>query len=148
MNTRTAPARRAHRAWLLLPCLLLGACASTQPVIYNAGTPSATQHQRMQRDVADCRDRAKAAVGTNARSAAGSARDAGKVGVVAFTAAAVAGATAASRDVWQRARAGAAGGASGVLAKTLLEWNEPDDVHQEYVERCLSSRGHDVLGWR
>jgi hypothetical protein len=42
----------------------------------------------------------------------------------------------------------ASAGARGVAAKTLLEWNDPDKVFQEYVERCLDERGHEVLGWR
>jgi hypothetical protein len=157
------PARRAALSWqfnletvmpkppihqslaILLSAALLGACATSAPVVVPT---SAADSARVARDSEQCRSQATAAVGLNGRNAGTVASSAGKAGTVGFVAGAVGGLVAGSKDVWQKARGAAAGGASGIATKVLLEWNEPDDVHQEYVERCMKKRGHDVLGWR
>jgi hypothetical protein len=145
------------RAVIAAAALLLTACATHQPVVYQAKTPTPTQAQRIERDTLECRQRAEERVGLNARRAppaqagratAGAAENSGRAGLIGFVAAAANGLVAGSRDVWARARAGAAAGATGVAAKTILEWNDPDKVYQEYVERCMDERGHEVLGWR
>jgi hypothetical protein len=145
------PTRRLHRCpagqrlAMLASVLLLGACATTAPVVYpSAGADAA----RVARDTEQCRSQAAKAVGLNGRTAPGTARDAGQAATIGFAAAAVGSLVAGSKDAWQRARGAAAGGATGMATKVLLEWNEPDEVHQEYVERCMKRRGHDVLGWR
>jgi outer membrane lipoprotein SlyB len=141
-------ARRCGLAVSAATALVLAGCATPQPVVYQKTAASAAQQQRLAKDTQDCRRRAEAAVGLNARRADAAAQSAAKTGAIAFAATAVGGLVNASKDVWQRARVGAAGGATGAAVKTVLEWNDPDDVHQEYVERCMSERGHDVLGWR
>ena len=145
------------RAAILAIAVLSTACATQQPVIYQAKAPTPATAQRIERDTLECRQKAEERVGLNARRApapqagrgvAGSADGPAKAGVIGFVAAAANGLVIGSRDVWNRARAGAAAGATGVAAKTLLEWNDPDKVFQEYVERCMDERGHEVLGWR
>jgi outer membrane lipoprotein SlyB len=149
MNT----ARPALLALLMAATLATGCATQQQPVVYQKSTPNPTQQQRVQADAQACRDRAQAAVGINLRRqsnkpAATDVQGAARVGVIGFAATAVGGLVASSRDVWQRARAGAAAGITGAAAKTVLEWNDPDKVFLEYVERCMEDRGHDVLGWR
>ena len=126
----------------------LTACATTQPVVYQKPNASAAAQQRAAADSLACRQQAEAAVGVNGRRASAVARSAGRTGAIGWASTAVAGLVGASQDVWKRARVGAAAGATGAVTKTLLEWNDPDDVHREYVERCMGERGHDVLGWR
>jgi hypothetical protein len=133
------------RVALLAGVLLLGACATSAPVVYPGAGANVAQ---VERDTEQCRRQATAAVGVNGRSAPATARDAGQAATVGFVAAAVGSLVAGSKEAWQRARGAAAGGATGMATKALLEWNEPDEVHQEYVERCMKRRGHDVLGWR
>jgi outer membrane lipoprotein SlyB len=137
------PLRRSPA--ILLCAVLLGACATSAPVVV---TTSAADSARVARDTEQCRRQATAAVGLNGRDAGTLAQAAGKAGTVGFVGGAVGSLVAGSKDAWQKARGAAAGGASGIAAKVLLEWNEPDDVHQEFVERCMKKRGHDVLGWR
>jgi hypothetical protein len=143
---------RTRSGWLLSAALLAAAaatgCATTAPVVYQPGKSSPAVAQRIAGDIEACRQQATDTVGLNARSPGQVAQGTARVGAVGFIATAVGGLVNSSRDVWQRARAGAAGGAAGIATKTLLEWNDPDKVHQEYVERCLDRRGHDVLGWR
>jgi hypothetical protein len=134
----------------LAGCLLLGACAAPQPVIYRTPQTSSAEVQRIARDAQACRAQAERVVGLNQRDAVRSSapRRAGEAGAVAFVAAAAAGLAASTRDVWMRARAAAAGGAAGLATKVALDWNVPDEVHENYVERCMKDRGHEVLGWR
>lgn len=152
MRTDTsALARRLSSGALGMFVLLMAGCASTSaPVIYppQGKAADAASAARVAKDAADCRRNAAAIVGLNGRNAPQLARDGGKVAATGFVATAVGAAVAGYRDVWQRARVVAAAGVAGATVKTLLEWNEPDDVHEEFVERCMKQRGHDVLGWR
>jgi outer membrane lipoprotein SlyB len=136
----------------LIPLLLLAGtlagCATPQPVVYRSDAQTTTLKERADRDLATCRRAADEAVGLNGRDARTVARAAAQTGVIGFVAAAAGAAFAASTEVWQKARGGAAAGAAGAAAKTLLDWNAPDEVYQEYVERCMADRGHAVLGWR
>lgn len=144
-----APRTRIRNALLLvIGAFVFAGCATQQPVVYQKPANGAAQQQRIAKDIRACRQVAEATVGLNSRLAENAARSAARTGVIGFAATAVGGLVSSSRDVWQRARAGAAAGATGAVVKTLLEWNDPDDVYQEYVERCMDERGHDVLGWR
>lgn len=128
--------------------LALGGCASTAPVVYSNKPAASAPDERTRADIAQCSRLADARVGRNGLSGRKVARQAGAAGLVGFAATAVGAAVSGSREVWERARVAAAGGASGMAAKLLLEWNEGDEVYQAHVERCLAARGHDVLGWR
>jgi outer membrane lipoprotein SlyB len=153
MTTTRTPAS-LPLALLLATAALAGGCATQQqPVVYQKAVPSAAQQQRVQADAQTCRARAEAAVGINQRRQASkpdgaAVQGAARVGLIGFAATAVGGLVASSKDVWQRARAGAAAGVTGAATKTVLEWNDPDKVFLEYVERCMEDRGHEVLGWR
>jgi hypothetical protein len=136
----------ARVACALATLAALGGCAASAPVIY-AKEPNTAQQQRVQRDIEQCTRRAETQVGRQA-GAQHAAKGAAKAGAIGFVGAAAAGAAARSSGVWERARGAAAGGVAGITTKLLLEWNEGDKVFQEYVERCLEERGHDVLGWR
>lgn len=127
--------------------LLIG-CATSQPVVYHRSPPDAQRAARVAADTEQCRQLAQAAVGTHGRSAPRTAAAAGRAGAVGFVAEAVEALVEGSRNAWAKARGAAAGGVAGMLTKTALDHNEPDDVHKEYVERCMKDRGNVVLGWR
>ncbi len=140
--------RRLGTTGALLVAALLTGCATSNPVVYQRpGVDTATAN-RVAADTAQCRQQAEKAVGLNGRDGAGMARDSAQVAATGFVAATAASLAAGSRDVWQRARGAAAGGFAGMFTKAVMERNLPDDVHQEYVERCMKDRGHHVLGWR
>lgn len=141
------PLSRRFVTPLLLATLLAG-CATVEPVLYRQGPLPAAQKARVDRDLATCRRAADQTVGLNAHDARTAARAAARTGAIGFVAAAAGAALSASTEVWQKARGAAAAGAVGMTAKTLIEWNDPDEVYQEYVERCMADRGHTVLGWR
>jgi outer membrane lipoprotein SlyB len=145
---RAPRGRRLGASLLMASALLLAGCATQQPVVYQKPGNGAVEQQRAAKDIEVCRGLAEASVGRNARRADSAGRSAARTGAIGFASTAVAGLVSTSKDVWQRARAGAAAGATGAAVKTLLEWNDADEVHREYVERCMEDRGHDVLGWR
>lgn len=147
-ETRRRAAPRAARVAAALVMALLAGCATRMPVVYGSSPPSAAATQRLERDVADCRRLADRAFGANANSGASLAREGAKYGLAEFAKEAAESLVKGSRRVWENARAGAAGGAAGAMAKVLFDWNEPDGVYRKHVERCLDRRGHDVLGWR
>ncbi len=135
-------------AAILTAAMLLGACASTAPVVYSKRADAVDVNERTRADVAQCSKAADARVGRNGLSKESVGQKAGSTAAVGFAGAAVGGLVANSKGVWERARGAAAGGATGMAAKLLLEWNEGDKVYQKYVEHCLEAKGHDVLGWR
>lgn len=145
MNARP---HRTGRLAIAALALALSACANTAPVLYAKKTDGVALDPRARQDIADCSRLADARVGRNGLNGEKVARQAGAAGAVGFAATAVGSLVGGARQAWERARVAAAGGATGMAAKLLLEWNEGDDVYQGYVERCLASRGHDVLGWR
>lgn len=133
---------------LLLGCLLLVGCATSSPVVYQRPAAEPGVQARIARDTEQCRRQATQMVGLNQQRSASAGRDVAKVGAIGFVGAAVGSAVTRSKEVWQRARGAAAAGVGGLATKLLFEWNEPDEVHQEYVAQCLKERGHVVLGWR
>jgi hypothetical protein len=118
---------------LAATAVLTGCATTSAPVVYRTPSTTPEQIQRIDRDTLACRSEAERMVGLNARKPQDKAAPVARAGVIGFVAAAA---------------AAAAGSASGVATKLLLDWNEPDEVHQEHVELCLKQRGHAVLGWR
>lgn len=148
-DLRSSPGRSGVRAAALsASVLLLLGCATAVPVVYREGQPSAAAEQRLANDIADCRRRADRAFGVNANDGRTVGRQAAKYGLAEFAQEAAEALVEGSRRVWEKARAGAAGGAASVVTKLLFDWNQPDAVYRKHVERCLARRGHDVLGWR
>lgn len=132
----------------LLAAVFLAGCASTAtPVAYEAsGSPA--KAARFETDLQGCRTRAEQAVGINGVKGASLAQASTRRGASEFVQEAVDSLVVGSRNAWAKARGAAAGEVAGTVATVLLNWNEPDRVHREYVDRCLKERGHTVLGWR
>jgi hypothetical protein len=142
------PARQ-HRVLALAATLALTGCATTTaPVVYSPKRDTVALDERTRADISHCGQAADARVGRHGMRSQQVAQKAASTASIGFVATAVGGAVSRGKDVWQRARGAAAGGAAGMATKLLLEWNEGDEVYQKYVERCLESRGHEVLGWR
>lgn len=149
MHTLARPALAACRVLLPVAAVaILAGCATSAPVIYSKKQDAVVMNERTKRDIAECGKQADARVGRNNLNGKTVAQKSGGTAAVGFVGTAVGSVVQGSRNVWERARTAAAGGASGMATKLLLEWNEGDEVYQGYVERCLESRGHEVLGWR
>ena len=124
--------------------LLVAGCAGPQPVLYpnaqfkQGGQPSAESA------IAQCRQRADSAKldessGRVVKDTAGGALIGSVVGAAVG---------AVSGDVGRGAAIGAAGGGSRGLIGGLFRSKDPGPVYQAYVNRCLSERGYEVIGWK
>jgi len=135
------------RALICAPLLLaLIGCAAPQPVAYPNGHLKRVGSAQFERDAEACSERATTSVGLND----GGKRLPQQVARNALIGGAAGGAFAwgAGRDIESRALGGGAAGAVGTLVKGLFSMNEPDGVHQKFVERCLKKKGYEPIGWR
>jgi hypothetical protein len=142
MAHRVPKASRACAASLLLAGAL--ACAP-RPVTYSRVPGGPVEQARLDQDIDECTALAR----THTREGSGVAREtARRTG----TGAAVGAATGAvGGAIWGHAGRGAATGAavgatSGLIGSLLQRGDDP--VKRRYVERCLTERGYDVIGWR
>jgi len=131
-------------------CLLISgslvACATPRPVLYPNAELRRAGREQAERDVEECLALAQQDVGGGG-SRAGK-RVAARTATGAATGAAVG--AAVGRSAARGAAGGAAGGATHSVLSSLLHprRNQPDPVFRNYVDRCLSERGYDVIGWR
>lgn len=131
-------------AALLLAATLASACRSYEPVLYPNKKLEQVYQDEVDRDIAFCEANAKEYTEnpSRARRAAG---DAAEGAVVGGATGAAAGAVLGS--VGRGAGAGAAAGAAGGLARGVFTTRDPSPVYKRFVERCLSDRGYEVIGW-
>jgi len=118
---------------------LLSGCGASQPVIYDGG-PAAKQ------DVDDCMRLARQN-GADAAKGSAVARDTATGAAMGAAATGVYGAVRGYSDIGNRTAAGAAAGAAVGLIRGGVKASEPGDAFKRYVNRCLSDRGYDVVGW-
>ena len=128
---------------VLLALLALAACA-THPIVYPNEKLRKSGQVSVEADTAACTAEAKEYLESGRVPEL--AKQTGEGAVVGGAVGAAVGAVTSS--VGRGAAAGAAGGAAGSLAHGLWHWRDPDPVEKRYVERCLSERGYDVIGWR
>jgi uncharacterized protein YcfJ len=129
---------------LLLAAGSLSACRSYQPVLYPNQKLHQVYQEEVDRDIAFCEANAKEYT-ENPSRAKRAAGDATQGAVVGGATGAAAGAVLGS--VGRGAGAGAAAGAAGGLARGIFRSREPSPVYRAFVERCLTDRGYDVIGW-
>jgi outer membrane lipoprotein SlyB len=134
-----------HKHLLLIGALLLGGCASNQPVIY-AG-PNGGDRSVSDAAVAECARMANAA-GANQYGgpAAEVAKDTVRGAATGAAAGAIGGAIAG--NVGQGAGIGAATGAAVNLVQKLFVPAAPNPAYRAYVERCLADKGYQIVGWQ
>ena len=135
---------------LCLPLFLgsaLAACTATpqRPVLYPNAHYNAVSPAQVRWDTDDCLELAH-------RSGVDATRD-GEVGRKAAAGAVIGGVGAGAwglvrGDAGERAVAGAAAGAATGGVKGVLDGERPNPTFQRFVERCLSDRGYDVIGWQ
>lgn len=134
-----------HKHLLLALGLLLGGCASNQPVIY-AG-PTGGDRAVSDAAVAECGRQAEAAGARQSGGQAGEvAKDTAKGAATGAVAGAVGGAIAG--NVGQGVGIGAATGAAVNLVQRLFVPAAPNPAYRAYVERCLQDKGYQTVGWQ
>jgi len=153
MDQRHDPARtgvaRSGRAGAALSALafaaLAAACAA-RPVTYSSVPGGPVDQAQLDRDIDECTALAR----QHTREGSAVARDAARSTGIGAAVGAATGAVAGA--IWGSAGRGAAtgaavGGTSGLLGAVFRNAGD-DPVKRRYVERCLTERGYDVIGWR
>lgn len=136
--------------------VILGGCAaggpnnaSATPVLYPNATLNRVGEARGRQEVNACMSRAQAAGLAPMQSGNEVGRRAGEGAAVGGVASAV-GALITGRGGEGLLRAGAAGAAVGGSAGAVsgaFHNDKPNGVYRNYVQRCLSERGFEVIGW-
>ena len=148
---------RIHRCFNVAPgvasaCLTLAAllligqgCSAKRPVLYPNHQFTMAGQSVAEAEIDACMQRAR-------EYGAGQGKG-GKIAKDTAAGAAVGGATGAAvgavvGNLGKGAAAGAAGGAAGSLTRGVIRSGDPDPVYRRFVERCLSEKGYETIGWR
>ena len=155
INTQTTQFFGVRSLPLLLVCVTLAGCASTssgsgsaQPVLYPNAAFNRVGEAQAQNEVAACQARASAA-GLRAEEGSQMAQRAGEGAAVAGVASAV-GALVFGRGTDGMLRSGLGGAAIGGAAgatQAAVRGGRPSSLYRSFVQRCLSEKGFDVIGW-
>lgn len=140
--------RPATYQLLLISGILLAAtaCSAKRPVFYPNAHLERVGQAQANADADQCMAEAKQ---YGVKEGTGE-----KVGGRAVKGAAVGATTSAvvaavlSKDVGRAVGAGAAGGATAGAVSGAFDADDPDQVFKNYVNRCLSEKGYDVIGWQ
>ncbi len=126
--------------------IALVACSSgpKRPVLYPNTHLQSVGKPQADREVEECF--------TLARDFGASTTKDGNVGGKAAAGAVIGGVGAGAwglvrGDAGERAAAGAAAGAATGATRGAMESSELNPTYKRFVERCLSERGYDVIGW-
>lgn len=144
--------RKRREAWssprptALLAALLLAGCGASQPVVYPSIYGPETSSAQIKADVAECK-RMASEYGADSGKARKVAKDTATGAAVGGAATGVYGAVRGYEDAGERALAGAAAGAAVGLIRGVSRTSEPSSTYRTFVNRCLSERGYDVVGW-
>jgi hypothetical protein len=136
---------------MTLPCLIatlaLGACAAPAPVLYSNAHLRSVGSAQAEGDIAECRQLASDAGATDGAGAVGHAA-AGTVHGGALGAASGALGGAMHGAAGRGAMVGAAVGATVGFLRGVFRPAYPSRAHVAYVNRCLSDRGYETVGWQ
>lgn len=129
---------------LFTSMLIAAGCSTTRsPILYPNAHLSTVGAEQANKDIEECCRLADSYLKTHkTRDMTKSAVESGVVG-------AAAGAAAGSifGHVGRGAAAGAAAGAASSVTHSLFRVKDPDPVFINFVNRCLSERGYQPIGW-
>jgi hypothetical protein len=121
-------------------------CAKPSPQLYPNQHLLTVGPAQSNYDIADCERLANAYVQDN--KSAEIAKKGATSAVIGGVMGAAAGAVRSGGSVSNSAATGAAIGAAGSTTKGVIDSKDPSTIHKSFVNRCLSDRGYDVMGWR
>jgi len=142
---------KKYSTWmtLTLSIALLSSCASYRPILDEDEAYTSVGEGRAERDIDTCMSKADTYLKKHNSERMGKQAGRGAVGgaVLGGALGLVMGGSVASTAVGAGvgAAGGAAAGAGGVAMKDNLS---PDEIKQNYVERCLGRKHYTVLGWK
>jgi len=134
---------------------VLAGCASTgpnspaaKPVLYPNATLTRVGEAQARAEVDGCMARAAQAGLTPVKKTNEVGRRAGEGAATAGVASAVGALiTGRSSDVLRAGAAGAAVGGSAGAVSGAFQNDKVNPVYRQFVQRCLSEKGFDVIGW-
>lgn len=148
--------RGVFAALVALVLVVLPGCASTgaaspsaRPVLYPNATLNRVGDARSRTEADACMARAAAAGLTPAENTHAVARGAG-IGAATGGVAAAVGALITGRGaegVIRSSAGGAAIGGSAGAVQGAFRNDRPSSTYRSFVQRCLSEKGFDVIGW-
>jgi uncharacterized protein YcfJ len=130
---------------LCLVCALIGAC-SPKPILYPNAHYQQVGEAAAEEDIKACKDMAqdagaKPSQGKTGQVAGGTTAG----GAVGSAAGAVGGAVVGHPG--RGAMVGAAGGATAGFLRGLFRKSPPSNAYKQFVQRCLTERGYEPMGW-
>jgi len=135
--------KRLGVLWLV--AALIAAC-SPKPILYPNAHYQEVGEAAAQQDIEECKDMAKDAGAKPSQGKAGQmAGGTTAGGAVGSAAGAVGGAVVGSPG--RGAMVGAAGGATAGFLRSLFRKSPPSNAYKQFVQRCLTERGYEPVGW-
>ena len=125
---------------------ILAGCAGPQPILYPNEHFRAVGPEAADRDVAECRELAKAAGTKAGRGRTARTVESSVVGAGLGAASGAVGGAAVGVP-GRGAAFGAASGATGGLLRGLFGTRRPSPAYTRFVDRCLAERGYEPIGW-
>jgi hypothetical protein len=118
-------------------------CASEQrPILYPNDHLRAVGQAQADADLAECRRMAETAGASGGTGRGqGAARDSAVGGATGAAGGAILGRPGTGAAV------GAATGATAGFMRSLFRGSQPSQAYRGFVDRCLSERGYDPVGW-
>ncbi len=135
-----------NRSGAFLLVVVVTAACSPKPILYPNAHYKEVGEATAEQDIEECKDMAKDAgakpsQGKTGQVAGGTAAG----GAVGSAAGAVGGAVVGSPG--RGAMVGAAGGATAGLLRSLFRKSPPSNAYKQFVQRCLTERGYEPVGW-
>ncbi len=120
--------------------IIAGGCSTTKsPILYPNEHLASVGAEQANRDIEECCRLADSYLKSQ------KTKDMTKKAVESSVVGAASGAAAGS--IFGHAGRGAAAGAAASVTHSLFRVKDPDPVFMNYVNRCLSDKGYQTLGW-
>jgi hypothetical protein len=124
---------------------LLGACASSQPILYPNEQAKEVGNEQVRKDINECTKLAK----DSGASSSGAAETAKETAGSATEGAATGAATGAvTGNAGTAAAVGAISRGMSRLFSGMRQNKGPSAAYKEIVERCLRDKGYEPVGWK
>lgn len=135
--------KRSCVLWLLVA--LIAAC-SPKPILYPNAHYQEVGEAMAEQDIEACKEMAKDAGAKPSQGKTGQVAG-GTVagGAVGSAAGAVGGAVVGHPG--RGSMVGAASGATAGLLRSLFRKSPPSNAYKQFVQRCLTERGYEPVGW-
>ncbi len=142
---------RLHRLGVCAAVLLLAACASVsqqRPVLYPNAAYKAMGESAARAQLEQCEAQARASGLTPSgnQAASGAARGAAVAGVAGAVGNMVFSGGNLEQAVKRGAQGAVVGAAAGGVGGAMSEHGNP--VYRQYVQRCASEKGLEIIGWQ